>query len=287
MEDFLTVFEHGSASNTTLSQLQELKVDALQYAKFIGIVIFGLLLISSMARFLLGKKAQINQAVTASVEIFFVYVIAVVIYALGLKLEIFIAPLPLVALTEDYLVFFPILSAEFTMLCDHLLHMLIIAFLVNLVNGWIPNGQHWLSWVILRFLTVVASIALIYGAELLLAMFVPQGLAEYAPTVLLCVLIALVLLGSLKLLVGAAMALSNPVIAALYTFFFSNYIGRALSKAILSTALLSGIIIVLNGLKIYAIHIAADVLGAYIPLLLMVFGLWILIGYVFGQEKEA
>ena len=286
MEELLTVFEHGSASDDTMSKLQNFHIEELQYLKFLGILIFGFLLISSMARFLLGKKAQINQAVTASVEIFFVYVIAVVFYALGLKLDIFIAPLPLVALTEDYLVFFPILSADFTLLCDQLLHLLIIAFLVNLVNGWIPAGKHWVVWIFLRFLTVVASVALIYGAELLLATFVPQGLADYAPTVLLCVLIALVLLGSLKLLVGATMALSNPIIAALYTFFFANYVGRALSKAILSTALVSGIVITLNALEIFAVHIAASVLGAYIPLLLIVFGLWLLIGYVFAREKE-
>lgn len=284
MEELIDVFEYGSATADTLSKLESFRVEGGQYLKFAAILIFGFLLISSMARFLLGKRAQINLAVTSSIEIFFVYVVAVVIYALGLRLSAFIAPLPLVALAEDYLVFFPVLTADFPMLCDQLVHMLIIAFLVNLLNGLMPTGQHLITWLLLRSLTVIGSVALIYGADLLLTTFVPQGLGQYAPMILLCVLIALVLLGSLKLLVGLTVAFANPVIGALYTFFFANYIGRALSRAILSTALLVGVIVALNALEIYAVHIAASALTAYIPLLLIILGLWILIGRVFCKE---
>lgn len=280
MNDLLEVFNTEIDAAQVLQQAEQIKVTAVQYAKFVGILIFGILLISSLTRFLFGKKAQINLAVTSAVEIFCVYVVNAVIYALGLQLQQFLTPLPFVAMVEDYLIIYPILSAEFTDICHHVLKLLIIAFLVNLINEFVPRGKHVITWFLLRFVTVVASVAVIYVAELLLNTYVPQGLAEIAPTILLCVLVALILLGSLKVFVGAAMAFLDPIVAALYTFFFSNFIGRALAKAIVSTALLTGVVVLLDVLEIAVLHIAAAALTAYIPLLLVVLVLWYIVGHI-------
>lgn len=280
MNDLLEVFSSEIDVQQVLQQAEQVRVTALQYAKFVGILIFGLLLISSLTRFLFGKKAQINKAVTSAVEIFCVYVINVVIYALGLRLQEFLTPLPFVAMVEDYLVIYPILSAEFVDICHHVLKLLIIAFLVNLLNEFVPEGKHIVTWFLLRLITVVVSVAVIYGAELLLNTYIPQGLAEIAPTVLLCCLVALILLGAMKVLVGAALAFLDPIIAALYTFFFSNFIGRSLAKAMVSTALLTGVIVLLDVLDISVVLIAASALTAYIPLLLIVVVLWYIIGRI-------
>lgn len=280
MNDLLEVFGSEIDVQQVLQQAEQVRVTALQYAKFVGILIFGLLLISSLTRFLFGKKAQINKAVTSAVEIFCVYVINVVIYALGLRLQEFLTPLPFVAMVEDYLVIYPILSAEFVDICHHVLKLLIIAFLVNLLNEFVPEGKHIVTWFLLRLITVAVSVAVIYGAELLLNTYIPQGLAEIAPTVLLCCLVALILLGAMKVLVGAALAFLDPIVAALYTFFFSNFIGRSLAKAMVSTALLTGVIVLLDVLDISVVLIAASALTAYIPLLLIVVVLWYIIGRI-------
>ena len=280
MNELLQFFESTMEGSAIVDQVQQFSVSSLQYLKFLGILIFGILLLSSLLRFLFGKEAQVNLAVTSSMEILCVYVINVVIYALGLQLQQFITPLPFVTMVEDYLVIYPILGAEFTDICQHVLKLLIIAFLVNLVNEFIPKGEHVISWFLLRIVTVVAAVAMIYGAELLLNTYLPQGLNEIAPTVLLCALVALVLLGSLKLIVGAAMLFFNPLIAGLYTFFFSNFIGRSLAKAMLTTALLTGLVVVLGYLGIAVVHIAAAVLTAYIPLLLIVLALWYFVGKI-------
>lgn len=280
MNELLQFFESTMEGSAIVDQVQQFSVSSLQYLKFLGILIFGILLLSSLLRFLFGKEAQVNLAVTSSMEILCVYVINVVIYALGLQLQQFITPLPFVTMVEDYLVIYPILGAEFTDICQHVLKLLIIAFLVNLVNEFIPKGEHVISWFLLRIVTVVAAVAMIYGAELLLNTYLPQGLNEIAPTVLLCALVALVLLGSLKLIVGAAMLFFNPLIAGLYTFFFSNFIGRSLAKAMLTTALLTGLVVVLGYLGIAVVHIAAAVLTAYIPLLLIVLALWYIVGKI-------
>ena len=280
MNDLLEVFETEINVQQVLQQAEQVRVTALQYGKFVVILIFGLLLISSLARFLFGKKAQLNQAISSAVEIFCVYVINVVIYALGLHLQEFLTPLPFVAMAEDYLVLYPILSAEFVDICHHVLKMLIIAFLVNLLNSVVPEGKRLITWFLLRLITVVVSVAVIYIAELLLNTYIPEGLAEIAPTVLVCCLAALILLGSMKVIVGAVLAFLDPIVAALYTFFFSNFIGRALAKAMVSTALLTGVIVLLDVLDISVVLIAASALTAYIPLLLIVVVLWYIIGRI-------
>lgn len=285
MNEILDIFENGlnqagQIGSELLSQIGDLKVTVMQYGKFLGILIFGILLISSLTRFLFGKKNQINLAVTSAMEILCVYVINVVIYALGLHLQQFITPLPFVTMVEDYLILYPILSAEFVDICHHVLKLLIIAFLVNLINEIIPEGKHLITWFLLRLITVAIAVAAIYFAELGLNTFVPQGIYDIAPTVLLCCLVALVLLGSLKVLVGAVMAFLDPVIAALYTFFFSNVIGRALAKAMVSTALLTGLVAALDYLNITVVLIAASALSAYLPLLLIVVVLWYIVGRI-------
>jgi hypothetical protein len=281
----LVVFENGldqagQLGSDLLGHVDALKINLLQYSKFLCILIFGILLISSLTRFLFGKKNQINLAITSAMEILCVYVINVVIYALGLHLQQFITPLPFVTMVEDYLILYPILSAEFVDICHHVLKLLIIAFLVNLINEIIPEGKHLITWFLLRLITVAIAVAAIYFAELGLNTFVPQGIYDIAPTVLLCCLVALVLLGSLKVLVGAVMAFLDPVIAALYTFFFSNVIGRALAKAMVSTALLTGLVAALDYLNITVVLIAASALTAYLPLLLIVVALWYIVGRI-------
>ena len=98
--------------------------------------------------------------------------------------------------------------------------------------------------------------------------------------VLIILLLSALLLGALKLLVGGLLAFINPLLAVLYTFFFSNVVGKQLSKAILTTALLTGLVCLLNYLQIGSICIASAALLAYVPLLIIALVLWYVIGHI-------
>lgn len=280
MEEILQIIESGVLKFEIPDSITQIGATAAQYAKFVGILVLGVLVLSSLTRFLLGKENQINLAITSAMEILCLYVLNIVVYALGLQYDFFLSPLPFVTIAEDYLFFFPILTADLYVICDQLLKLLIIAFLVNLISGLIPQGERLLTWTILRLLTVALSVAALYGADMLIATYLPGGFAEYAPTVLVLSLVALIALGSLKVFVGAALAFLDPIIAALYTFFFSNVIGRALARALVSTAIIACLIAALHYLEITVLHIAAAALPAYIPLLIIVVLLWYLVGRV-------
>ena len=285
MEEIKQIIESGVLDFHIPATITQIGATALQYGKFLGLLVLGVLLLSSLNRFLFGKENQINLAITAAMEILCLYVLNIIICAFGLDYQLFLSPLPFVTIAEDYLFLFPILSTELTPLCEQLLKLLIIAFLVNLIGGLIPQGQHLLTWTLLRLITVSASVAALYGADLLLTAYLPQGFADLAPTILVLSLAALIALGSLKLFIGAALLFLDPIIAALYTFFFSNVIGRALARAMVSTLLISGLLALLSWLKITVLPIAAAGLTGYIPLLIVVVLLWYFVGRVLQKES--
>lgn len=254
--------------------------NAPRYLEFLAILLIGFLAISLIGRAIFGKRSTLNCAVSSAIGILCIYVINVVIYSTGAKLEAFLSPLPFVSISGDYLVLFPILSADFNAICTQVLDMVILAFLMNLLHGWLPKGKKILSWYFFRFLSVVLAICLQYIVNLLLAAVVPAGFADIAPVILLMLLLASLALGALKLLVGGALAFINPLLAILYTFFFSNIVGKQLSKAILTTVLLTGLVCLLNYLGITVVYIATAALAAYLPLLVIALILWYVIGHL-------
>ena len=250
------------------------------YLQFLLVMVVGVMLVSLLGRIVFGKRSTLNHAVSSAIAILCIYVVNVVVYSTGAKLDIILSPLPFVSIQGDYLVLFNILSADFNSICTHVLNMVILAFLMNLLDSWLPKGQKLLSWYFFRFLSVVLAICLQYVVNLLLSVILPEGFAQIAPTVLVILLLVSLALGALKLLVGGALAIFSPVLAVLYTFFFSNIVGKQLSKAILTTTLLTALVCLLNYLEISAVYIASAALAAYLPLLIIVLVLWYIVGHL-------
>lgn len=254
--------------------------NARQFLQFLAIVVLGLLALAVIARLIFGKRSNMNHAVSSAIAILCIYVVNVVIYSTGAKLDVILSPLPFVSISGDFLTLFPILTADFNSICTHVLDMIILAFLMNLLDGWLPKGQKMLSWYFFQFLSVVLAICLQYVVNLLLGVILPEGFAQIAPTVLMIVLTASLALGALKLLVGGALAFINPLLGILYTFFFSTMVGKQLSKAILTAAILTALVCLLDYLEITAICIATAALAAYIPLIVIVLILWYVVGHL-------
>ena len=110
--------------------------------------------------------------------------------------------------------------------------------------------------------------------------YLPQGLVTYAPTIVLGLLVLLLLVGALKIVVGAVLSTVNPLIGAFYTFFFATVVGKALSKALLTTAILSAIILAMNYIGVFAVSIATEALIAYVPLLIVLVAIWYVVSRV-------
>lgn len=241
------------------------------------------LILGFVGHFAFGKRSGLNHAVSSAIGILFIYVVTVVILTVGGELarfQTFLTPLPFVSIQEEQLVLFQLPGADFPGICSQVLSMLILAFLVNLIDTALPRGEKPLTWFGLRLATVVLSILAHFLVTGLLTQYLPQGFMTYAPMILLLVLLIMLAVGSLRFLVGAAIAAVNPIIGALYTFFFANIVGKQLSKATLTTALLTALVYAGNHFGINAISISPQALVAYIPFLALLTGLWYVVNAI-------
>lgn len=245
------------------------------------VLLLGTFLISVIGRFIFGKKSALNNAVSSAIGILFIYAITIVVNSFGVAISSYLAPLPFISISGDVVHIFSFKGSAYPEICTQLLNMVILAFLVNLADGWLPKGKNLFTWLLFRILTVVIGTVLHIIAVGLLGKYLPEGIVTYAPTVLLAILVLLLLTGALKILVGAALTTVNPIIGALYTFFFATIIGKQITKAVLTTLLLSLLVLGLNYLGCTAISIATGALVAYIPFVVILVILWFIVGKLF------
>lgn len=255
--------------------------DVTAFARTALILCIGILAISVAGRLLFGKRSVLNCSVSSAISILFIYAVTVVIYSTGVNLSQFLSPLPFVTFSGEYLKIFTFEGTHYTVICGQLVSMVILAFLTNLSNDWLPKGENLFSWFFFRCLSVLLAMALHLIATAILGKLLPEGFLLYALSILLCLLVLMMAVGSLKFLVGILLTAVNPLIAVLYTFFFASMVGKALTKAVLTTAIIAGIVYLLNYLGITVVYIGTSVLAAYIPLLILLLILWWIAGRIF------
>lgn len=261
--------------------LASIDFDSATFIKAALILAVGSILLGAVGRFVFGKRSTLNHAISSAIGILFVYAATVVLYSAGARFQSFIAPLPFVTFSGSSMSIFSFTGADYTVICSEVLSMVILAFLANLVESILPKGKHLFGWFFFRVLTVVLAMAAHLVVTWLFTRYLPQGLVTYAPTILLALLVILLLVGALKLLVGAVLSTVHPLVGAFYTFFFATVVGKALTKAILTTAILSAIILALNYIGCTAVGIASAALIAYVPLLIVLLVVWYVVSRVF------
>lgn len=264
-----------------LNQIKAIVENEAQMKSFLTLALvltIGSLIFGFIGRFAFGKKSVLNQSVSSAIGILFIYAVTVVIHSYGLNLKFLVSPLPFVSISGEWMSIFPIAQSGYVAVCGELLNMIILAFLVNIVNRWMPQGKKLLSWLFFRVLSVALGMVAFSVANYLLTMFLPQGLLTWAPVILLGLLVVMLLVGALKGLMGAVLASVNPLIGFLYTFFFANVVGKMLTRAMLTTLLLGALVYGLNYLGVTGLAIGTAVLVAYIPMLLLLLALWFIVG---------
>ena len=256
-------------------------VDFLSMVRFIGMVAFAALFVGLLARVVIGKGSSFNHAVSGSMGILCVYAASVVIYTFNpYGLDRYLADLPFVTFRAETLKVFSFADAQFSDICREVLSMIILAFLVNLLDTFIPKGKKPFRWLCWRLIAVGASMAAHYLVTWAFHAYLPGTLATYAPTILLGLLVGMFALGLLNVILSVILTVVNPIFGILYTFFFSNIIGKQISKAVVTTGILCGVVYLLNHLGYSLIAISAAALPGYLPLIVILVLLWYIIGHL-------
>lgn len=250
-------------------------------AKFLLIFAVGSLILSILGRFILGRRSSLNHSLSSVMAILFVYAATVIVYTFKpWSLEQLLSPLPFVTFFNDYMVVMPVVGIYPTVLARELLRLIILAFLVNLLDTFVPQGKTALGWFCLRFLTVALAMVLHLVIHWAFDTYLPDALVTYAPMLLLLILVSLLLLGFLNAVLGLILSISNPFVGAVYYFFFSNIIGKQVTKAVFTSGILCVILFLMDQAGLSFIHISMTALTAYGPLALVSLGLWYLIGHL-------
>ena len=242
-----------------------------------AVIILGFLVFCLLSRFIFGKKSNLTYAISSAIGIILMCALTVGLRNAGPQITALLTPMPFVQVSGDTLQLIDLAATEYTILFSELLSMVILAFLFNTIDRWMPKPKNVFGWLFFRCLTVVLAMVLHLVASALILHYLPGGLVTYAPVVLLAILVLMLLTGALKLLVGVLISTVNPLIGALYTFFFATVVGKAITRAVFTTGILALLTTALKYIGITAISIAAGVLVAYIPLILLLLILWYII----------
>lgn len=280
-EQTISAFKNYLPSTEELAELVPADVEPMSMLKFIGIFAAVSILVSLLGRVIFGKRSNLNHSLSSAMGIFFILAVSTLIYVFDPRsLAQYLSPLPYVAFSGDYLVLFSFTGNGFASICDEVLSMIILAFLVNLLDTFIPKGQNVLTWYLFRFLTVLLAMGLHYAVTWASNTYLPGVLVTYAPVILLVLLVLAVLMGLLNVVLSLALTVVNPIFGALYAFFFSTLVGKQLTKAICTTFVLTAVVVALDYFGCTMLCIAGSALAAYIPLLIVLLILWYLIGHL-------
>ena len=255
--------------------------DLVSTAEFLLYFTAASLILGILSRIVLGKRSSLNHALSSAMGICLIYAVTIVVYTFQpWKLELLLAPLPFVTFAGEYLILLPLEALAFPTLCTEILGLVLVAFLVNLTDTLLPQGKGVFSWYLLRMATVLGAMALHLAARWAFRTFLPEAMVTYAPAILLGLLVFASFSGVVSLILGLIITLNSPFLGAMYTFFFSNIVGKQLSKAIFTTTLLCGLFYLLGYFGYTVIPIAAAALVSYLPIILLLLLLWYLIGHV-------
>ena len=225
------------------------------------------------------KMQDLSQCFSAVISIGVIYLLALL--AAVLFPDSFgrvLSPLPFLSRSGNEITMFPFAANSPASISNEILSMLLLAFAANVAGTLLPRGRKILSWLLLRLLTIILT-AGIHGLVIwIFNTFLPGMLASNAPVVLLVVLAAFLLIGVLRFLLGLVLTIANPIIGAIYAFFFSNKVGKQLSKAVLSTILLSAAVFALENFGITRFLLSESLLRILPPVLAALLVLWYLTG---------
>lgn len=269
-----------------LNWVQTLVPENFNYESFYTALILltvGTIVLGLIGRYAFGKKSVLHGSVSSVIGILFIYALVVVLHSTGVQLGFVLSPLPFIQLDGDYLHLFAIAGKDYVTICGELLNMIILAFAVNAIDRVLPTGKKLIGWFIYRCLSVVLGVLVFTLLMALVNHFLPEGLLTWAPVILLGLLVLSLLLGALKVVVGAVLTTINPLLAVFYTFFFASILGKMVSKAMLTTLIMAGLVYALNYFGILTLYIGTAMLTAYIPLLIVLLVLWYVIGKLMAK----
>ena len=231
-------------------------LDAVDFIQVILPLGLGCFALGLVFRLLFGKRSNLNRAVIAAVAIIVSYVIALFARGYLPELGVVVNGLPLITLEGTVVSINGFAGLDIQQLCDVLFPVVVLSFVANVAETMIPKGKNVFLWATGRILVVLISIFGYLLVMHLINTLVPAQWFPWVPEALLAILVLSFVLGSIKLVLGLALAAINPIIAACYAFFFGNQVGKSMSRSLLTTLVLVGLVLLMRYLGYTSLDLA-------------------------------
>lgn len=234
-------------------------------------------LVGILLRIICGKGSSLNASVGSAMGILMIYVVSIALQAEN-HYKMFLVPLPFISMAGDYISIFNLQGAGISAVCTELVNTMILAFLIDLVNEIVPKGKNFLTWYFFRCVAVVLGMAAHWGVNWLFTTYLPGFIVTYAPVILIILVILLLAVTVFKLIIGGVLGMAvNPIVGAIYTFFVSHIVGKKITRAALTTLILTLIVYALNHFGITTIYLGSAFIAAFLPALILIIIVWYLV----------
>lgn len=231
-------------------------------------------------RLFFGRNCAVNRGISGFLEVLFIYAATVTVYTLKpWNLTQYLAPLPFAIFRGDILIVSYSACSTIPLLCSQLLSLIILCFIVHLLNFVLPRGRSFVPWLLMRAVCVVLAVGVDLAANWALNAFLPAVIAESAPVALITVLAVTLLVSLFNPLLCILFTAANPIVGLLYTFFFSNTIGKNLTRAVLSAGMVFALFYGMDYFECIVINITPGALLRYSPFALALLGVWYVFDY--------
>ena len=138
-----------------LLYIENLKLNWHNLGIISGVLTLGCILTGTVSRAIFGKRSLLFESASSAVGIVFIYALTAVIYSIATQYIPYTRPLPFVVITNEELMLISMTDLHFTQVCDMLLSMVILSFVMNLTDRWLPIGKNFFTWVLWRCVSVL------------------------------------------------------------------------------------------------------------------------------------
>lgn len=254
--------------------------DVLDMLKVFAFITAAVVILAVIGKLAFGKGC-LDHAVASAIAILFVYAFFGVLYRLDKALvDNVVSLLPLIRIDGETLYLFQLKDAGYQALCEQILRVLLLTFMVVALDDLIPDAKNTVSWYILQFIiALVATLAYCFVIHCI-DTYWPGLLSSFAPMILVSILVFMLFLGALNVVLSLMLTVVNPLIGAVYTFFLGSAVGKVITKAAFSTLALFALVWFMHALGYSSFSILGGTVIAFLPFMLLMLVLWYLVGFV-------
>lgn len=256
--------------------------DPYSMISFLGFVIAVVFIFAVLIRIIHQKASKYNHALASALALLFAYTTLMWLHGSFMTdlVKEALKVLPLIEYDGEKITLFKFTLEKPFELCAAYLYTFILSFILIGLDDLIPDAKNGLAWILLQIFITFLTLVFYWFVMKCIGHFMPDGLNQFAPLILVAILVFMVLMAFLKVVLGLLLVAVNPLLGAISAFFSTSRVGQALGKAALCALFLCAVCIYLvnNDLGTFVLK---DMTFAVcvLPMAVLV-GLWFVVGNI-------